>query len=270
MQRITTYSLANKDVNDLSTIKDRLVTKELFIIKAISTIKKAWLWLLYNNLSVLIISGKTGTMPRLWLFSFLFILSIINPQCYAQNPNFKPTSKQLSNSQATNTNKQDLQKLELLNHLKKVIFDSQSFEDRFDAEVWLLSKSTPLARYVKNPEKRLSLLIAIHREATLANLDPNLVLAVIQIESAFDPFALSHVGAQGIMQVMPFWKNEIGRPEDNLMHTDTNLRYGCTILKFYLDKEKGNMRRALARYNGSLGSNRYPEKVLTAWTERWR
>lgn len=158
---------------------------------------------------------------------------------------------------------------ELLTILKKTIEQSDSFEDEFDAQVWLVSKSTQLKRYIKDEEKRLDLLRRIHRAATRADLSPEIVLAVIQIESAFNPYALSHAGAQGMMQVMPFWKNEIGRPDDNLIDVETNLRYGCTILKHYLDREKGHLTNALARYNGSYGKYWYPEKVLVAW-ERWR
>ena len=158
---------------------------------------------------------------------------------------------------------------ELLSLLKQTIEQSDSFEDRFDAEVWLVSKSGQLKRYIKDEEKRLNLLRRIHKAATHAKLSPEIVLAVIQIESRFDPYALSRVGARGMMQVMPFWKNEIGRPDDNLMDVDTNLRYGCTILKYYLDKEKGHLTNALARYNGSYGKYWYPEKVLVAW-EYWR
>jgi soluble lytic murein transglycosylase-like protein len=158
---------------------------------------------------------------------------------------------------------------ELLTLLKQTIEQSDSFEDRFDAEVWLVSKSGQLKRYIKDDEKRLDLLRRIHRAATRAQLSPEIVLAVIQIESRFDPYALSRVGARGMMQVMPFWKNEIGRSDDNLMDIDTNLRYGCTILKYYLDKEKGHLTNALARYNGSYGKYWYPEKVLVAW-DYWR
>ena len=158
---------------------------------------------------------------------------------------------------------------ELLAILKKTIGKSDSFEDEFDAQVWLVSKSEPLKRYIKDEEKRLDLLRRIHRAATRAGLSPEIVLAVIQIESAFNPYALSHAGAQGMMQVMPFWKNEIGRPDDNLIDIETNLRYGCTILKHYLDRENGHLTNALARYNGSYGKYWYPEKVLVAW-ERWR
>lgn len=159
---------------------------------------------------------------------------------------------------------------ELRQILKKTIAESDSFVDRFDAEVWLMSKSNRLARFVKDPEKRLQLLRSIHRAATQADLQPEVVLAVIEVESHFDRFAISRAGAQGIMQVMPFWKHEIGRPEDNLIDLETNLRYGCTILKFYLDKDEGRIAEALARYNGSYGEYWYPERVMMAWQKNWR
>lgn len=158
---------------------------------------------------------------------------------------------------------------ELREILKQTINGADSFQDRFDAEVWLVDMSYRLKRYVPDDKNRLELLRAIHRASTRAKLKPELVLAVIQIESAFKQFALSRVGAQGLMQVMPFWKNEIGRPDDNLMNRDTNLLYGCTILRHYLEKENGDFIRGLARYNGSLGKTKYPEKVLLAWEKRW-
>lgn len=153
--------------------------------------------------------------------------------------------------------------------LKQTVNEADSFIDRFDAEVWLVDMSSRLKRYIKNTEQRLTLLKMVHAEASRAGLEPELVLSVIHVESNFDRFAISVVGAQGLMQVMPFWKNEIGRPEDNLTNMATNLRYGCTILKHYIDKEKGNLIRALARYNGSLGRTKYPEKVLTFWEKYW-
>lgn len=160
---------------------------------------------------------------------------------------------------------------ELRAALKSAVNSSESFSDRFDAEVWLMDMSSRLLRYrnMKDEEVRLDFLRLVHQEARRADLQPELVLSVIQVESAFDRFALSYVGAQGYMQVMPFWKNEIGRPEDNLMDTATNLRYGCTILRHYIDREKGNISNALARYNGSYGKIKYPEKVLMAWDKYW-
>jgi soluble lytic murein transglycosylase-like protein len=154
--------------------------------------------------------------------------------------------------------------------LKNSIEQAESFQDRFDAEVWLLSKSASLQRFIKDPDERFRILRLVHREATRVGLPADLVLAVIQIESAFDPYAVSRVGAQGMMQVMPFWKKEIGREQDNLIDLETNLRYGCTILKYYIDKEKGRWAEGLARYNGSYGKYWYPEKVLTAWEKHWK
>jgi soluble lytic murein transglycosylase-like protein len=159
---------------------------------------------------------------------------------------------------------------ELRRELQVAIAESDSFIDRYDAEVWLTAMSHKLKRYIKNSEERLTILRNVHKEAKRAQLDPELVLAVIQIESAFDSYAVSRVGAQGMMQVMPFWKKEIGRPNDNLINMETNLRYGCTILKHYLDKEKGKVTTALARYNGSYGSYKYSRKVMNAWLDRWK
>jgi len=158
---------------------------------------------------------------------------------------------------------------ELRQLLKDHIGRADSFTDRFDAEAWLMLMDGRLARYVKSPNERLALLRTIHREATAAGVKPELVLAVIETESHFDRFAISPVGAMGIMQIMPFWKNEIGRPEDNLIDAATNLRYGCIILKHYIDIADGRLAEALARYNGSYGSYRYSAKVMDAW-ERWR
>lgn len=158
---------------------------------------------------------------------------------------------------------------ELRNRLITAINQSDSFDDRFHAEVWLLDMSTRLKIRVKDDEQRLKLLRSIHREATLANIPAELVIALIDIESRFDQFAISRSGAQGLMQIMPFWLNEIGHKDDNLMDIDTNLRMGCTILKYYLDMEKGHIRRALARYNGSLGSWVYPDKVITVLNRHW-
>ena len=158
---------------------------------------------------------------------------------------------------------------ELREALKKAASEAASFEDRFDAEVWLTDMSRRLARQVPDPEERLHILKLVHLEANRADLPPELVLAVIETESNFDQYAISVAGAIGLMQIMPFWLDEIGRPNDNLLHIDTNLRYGCTILRFYLDKENGDLRRALGRYNGSLGRRKYPNKVIDKLTRKW-
>lgn len=153
--------------------------------------------------------------------------------------------------------------------MQRTVAEADSFQDRFDAEVWLVDMSGRLKRYIPDAEERLSLLRLVHREASKAGLKPELVLALIHAESLFDRFAISSVGAQGMMQVMPFWKAELGRPQDNLTDNATNLRYGCTILSYYLKKENGDINRALARYNGSLGQNRYPAKVIGFWQDFW-
>jgi soluble lytic murein transglycosylase-like protein len=160
---------------------------------------------------------------------------------------------------------------ELRRLLAEAIEESDSFNDRFDAEVWLFDMSGRMQDFVPDKEFRLDLLKSIHREATRVELPPELVIAVIEVESRFDTFAISRSGAQGLMQVMPFWLDEIGRPEDNLVDMDTNLRMGCTILKYYMDMEKNNLRGALARYNGSYGDIRhtYSNKVLDALRLRW-
>ncbi len=158
----------------------------------------------------------------------------------------------------------------LRNRLAAAMADAHDSLDRFDAEVWLRVSDQRLARYLPSQAERLRLLQLVYRESSLRALDPDLVLAVIQIESAFDRYAISRVGAQGLMQVMPFWRLEIGRPQDNLTQVETNIRYGTVILAHYLDTSEGDLVDALARYNGSRGRLRYPDKVIKAWRTRWR
>lgn len=157
-----------------------------------------------------------------------------------------------------------------VNLLQSLAISTSSFFDRFEAEVWLTDMSTRLSNYIKDPEERLLFLSTLHKEASYAGLEPELVLSVIHVESAFDRFAISHAGALGYMQIMPFWIKEIGQAEDNLMHMETNLHYGCQILRHYLNREKGNLTRALARYNGSLGKTWYPRRVMKAWDKYWQ
>lgn len=166
-------------------------------------------------------------------------------------------------SQAATRNQEPVDQ-ELRRWLVEAVNRADSFEDRFDAEVWLVDMSARISRYVKDDQERLHILRSAHREAKRAGLPIDLVMGVIHTESLFQRFAISVVGAQGLMQVMPFWKNEIGRPEDNLTDIDTNLRYGCTILSYYLERSKGNLSEALARYNGSYGKMKYPNKVYAA------
>jgi soluble lytic murein transglycosylase-like protein len=158
---------------------------------------------------------------------------------------------------------------ELREILREAANEIDTFPDRFEAEVWLTDMSRRLAKQVRDPEERIELLTRVHYEASRVELPPELILAVIEVESNFDRYAISVAGAIGLMQIMPFWLEEIGRPNDNLLHVDTNLRYGCTILRFYYDKEKGDLRRALGRYNGSLGKRKYPNKVIDKLSKKW-
>ncbi|MBI5461846.1 MAG: lytic transglycosylase domain-containing protein [Gammaproteobacteria bacterium] len=154
--------------------------------------------------------------------------------------------------------------------LTQAIANAQSFQDRFDAEVWLTDMATRLKPWDEIPvEERVQILKIVHQEAMHAGITPELVLSVIQVESNFDRFALSSAGARGLMQVMPFWLDELNRPLDDLFDIRTNIRFGCIILKHYMDRERGNHARALARYNGSSGQLWYPKRVFEAMRKHW-
>lgn len=146
---------------------------------------------------------------------------------------------------------------------------ASSFQSPLDAVDWLEEMSKRLVKRMPNSEARLEFLRAVHYESKRAGLDPQLVLGLIQVESGFKKYAVSSAGARGYMQVMPFWVRLIGGRDDNLFHLRMNLRYGCTILKHYLDIEKGDLFRALGRYNGSLGRPEYPNAVRAAWERHW-
>ncbi len=154
--------------------------------------------------------------------------------------------------------------------LARSMADSADQRDHFDAQVWLMSSDPKLARYLRDPEERTLVLKTVYREAVRHDVDADLILAVMQVESAFDRFAISSAGAQGLMQVMPFWRNEIGRPQDNLTDTQTNIRYGSAILAHYLTVSRNDLVDALARYNGSRGKLNYPELVIRAYRGRWQ
>jgi soluble lytic murein transglycosylase-like protein len=157
--------------------------------------------------------------------------------------------------------------------LSRVIADEaptkSSFVDSIEAVDWLTEMSRRLEKRIADRDSRHALLRTVHYEATRAGLDPQLVLGLIQVESGFKKYSVSQAGARGFMQVMPFWVATIGRSEDNLFHLRTNLRYGCTILRHYLDLEQGDLYRALGRYNGSLGQPEYPNMVRAAWHKEW-
>lgn len=152
--------------------------------------------------------------------------------------------------------------------VKQAALETDSFHDRFDGEVWLADMSRRLEQRVPDRGFRIELLKNVHYEARRAGLPPELVLAVIEVESNFNQYAISVAGARGLMQVMPFWLKEIGKPDDSLFRVQTNLRFGCTILEYYLQKEKGNLHAALKRYNGTR-ENKYSFKVDKALKTRW-
>ena len=157
--------------------------------------------------------------------------------------------------------------------LHKAVSDARptvsSFKNPIEAADWLGEMSRRLEKRIPDRDYRIDLLRSIHYEATRAGLDPQLVLGLMQVESGFRKYAVSSAGARGYMQVMPFWVKLIGRPEDSLFDLRTSLRYGCTIMRHYLDIEKGDLYRALGRYNGSLGKPEYPNMVRAAWQNQW-
>ena len=144
------------------------------------------------------------------------------------------------------------------------------FRSPVDAQRWIGAMEARLEKRIPDRKERLALLRTIHYEALRARLDPQLVLGVIEVESAFRKYAVSSAGARGYMQVMPFWTKLIRRPNHNLFSMRTNIAYGCAILRHYVDIEKGDYFRALGRYNGSLGKADYPNLVLAAWKGRWK
>lgn len=157
--------------------------------------------------------------------------------------------------------------------LQATVADQASPEPEFPSITekvnWLATMSERLYKRIPDPQQRIEFLKTVYYEARRAGLDPQLVLGLIQVESGFRKYAVSGAGARGYMQVMPFWVRLIGTPDNNLFHMRTNLRYGCTILRHYLDIEKGDIYRALGRYNGSLGKPEYPNMVRGAWERHW-
>ena len=147
---------------------------------------------------------------------------------------------------------------------------SQCFEDRYEQAVWLAYMEPRLGRYVKDPEERGQILLHVHCEAKRVDLPPELVLAVMDVESRFNRYAVSSAGAVGLMQVMPFWPSQLGMSNSQLIKVAENVRMGTTILGYYLRKERGDYQRALQRYNGSLGRPDYSDLVLDRLVTRWR
>ena len=139
-----------------------------------------------------------------------------------------------------------------------------------NAHKWLYEMNGRLQSRIPDRKTRTEFLKTLHYEARRNGLDPQMVLGVIQVESAFRKYAVSSAGARGYMQVMPFWVKVIGEPHHNLFALRANLRYGCVILRHYIDRENGDLYRALGRYNGSLGKPEYPNMVLAAWKGPWK
>jgi soluble lytic murein transglycosylase-like protein len=157
--------------------------------------------------------------------------------------------------------------------LSKAVADtavkSAAFAESPSVQAWLAEMSRRLERRIPDAEYRQDFLNTVHYESIRAGLDPEMVLGLIEVESGFRKYAVSSATAQGYMQIMPFWIKVIGKPEHNLFHLRTNLRYGVTILRHYIDIERGDLFRALGRYNGSLGKPDYPNAVYAAWRKKY-
>ena len=188
-----------------------------------------------------------------WMTGLLLLL--IAPVVQAGNQLYEPMSASVRSS------------------LSKAVSDTPVSHVAFFADAqsqaWLDEMSRRLAKRMPDATQRIDFLNTVHYEAIRAGLDPELVLGVIEVESGFKKYAISSADAQGYMQVMPFWVKLVGAPEQDLFHLRTNLRYGCNILRLYLDLEKGDLYRALGRYNGSLGKPEYPVMVVNAWKKHW-
>ncbi|HMB74254.1 MAG TPA: lytic transglycosylase domain-containing protein [Gammaproteobacteria bacterium] len=154
--------------------------------------------------------------------------------------------------------------------LIEAVETAESFDDRFAAEVWLTDMSSRLAAQVPDTDERLDILRTVHFRANEAGVAPELVLAVIDVESNFDRFAISSASALGLMQVMPFWVEEVGYSDKNLLfNIDFNILLGCRILRYYLDMEDGDLIQGLARYNGSTGRRWYGDRVIDRLSRKW-
>ena len=161
---------------------------------------------------------------------------------------------------------------ELKSLLQKIIGSSECFTDKYDAEVWYKTMEPRMVKFVPTHEARIEILDHVYCEAKRdpsLQLPPDLVLALMEVESHFDRWAVSPAGAVGLMQVMPFWPRQLG-VQNQLVKVAPNIRMGCEILRYYLKVENHNWTRALARYNGSLGRNTYPALVMQRWQKAWR
>jgi soluble lytic murein transglycosylase-like protein len=161
---------------------------------------------------------------------------------------------------------------ELRTIIEKAVATSRCFADKYDSAVWYALMEPRLRRIVKDATERMLILetafCEAHRPGEL-RLPPGLILAVIDVESRFDRWAISSAGAVGLMQVMPFWPKELGMESHQLVQIESNMRMGCAILRHYMQREKNDLGKALARYNGSVGRRKYPDTVVQRWTTRW-
>ena len=158
---------------------------------------------------------------------------------------------------------------ELREVVQRTIAQAECFEDRYESEVWYKMMEPRIRRIVKDREERMAILKEVICESQRPGeerLPPGLVLALIHVESRFDHYAVSSAGAVGLMQVMPFWPEQLGMRRNELTRIPQNIRMGCAILRFYLRKEGNSVTRALARYNGSGRKREYSKLVINQWT----
>jgi soluble lytic murein transglycosylase-like protein len=159
---------------------------------------------------------------------------------------------------------------DLKNVLSRAITQAECFTDKYDSAIWYKMMEPRLRRVVKDRAERLELLKNVYCEAHREGeqrLPPGLVMAVIDVESRFDRWAVSSAGAVGLMQVMPFWPEQLGMRRHELTQTSANIKMGCAILRHYLKRERNNVNKALARYNGSVGQRVYSDLVIVRWTK---
>ena len=198
---------------------------------------------------------KNGMLKTMKFSAFVLLGSLFSRHCFAGSQIEEP----LSNSV----------KALMQRSVSDRAVSTLTFSTQEEGNAWLTEMSQRLKKRIPDTDYREDFLRTVHYEASRAGLDPQMVLGLIQVESGFKKYALSAVGARGFMQVMPFWVRSIGAGDHNLFLLRTNLRYGCTILRHYLDIERGDLYRALGRYNGSLGQPQYPNMVLGAWHKNW-
>jgi soluble lytic murein transglycosylase-like protein len=160
---------------------------------------------------------------------------------------------------------------ELKATVERAIAQAECFADRYESAVWYKMMEPRLRKTVKDHDERMEILKAVFCETRRegeTRLPPGLVMGLIQVESRFDRWAVSSAGAVGLMQVMPFWPEQLGMRRYELTRAGPNIKMGCAIFRFYLKKERNSVTRALARYNGSIGRRTYSDLVMNQWT-RW-